>query len=211
MKQGETKSVYLAGPMVFRSDAEQVFAEMKAILANLGLRGVAPVDNQAHLQGIAQGAALNRAIYEADVEIMRSVDAAIFDLTPFRRATEMDSGTAFEAGYCRCLDIPMAGWTTERRHYPELVKEYFEDRYGQALAASDLAGDGAKSGLLRDPDGMLVHSEGLYQNLMIEAGIEAAGGAVFANTNWRIAFGKAAEHLAVLFKSPQRNARLVKA
>jgi len=192
------KTVYLAGPMVFLSDAERVFGIMKNILKDHGLRGVAPVDNQSHLMGVRPGKDLNEAIYQADVEIMNSVDGAIFDISPFRRGTEMDTGTAFEIGYCRCLGIPVTGWTTQSRFYPELVSEYVKERFGQDLLEDVESHPGAKSGGSRDPDGVLVHSAGLYQNLMVQMAIEASGGAVYAGTSWETAFGKAATHLAKL-------------
>ena len=100
------KTVYLAGPMVFLSDAERVFGIMKHILKDHRLRGVAPVDNQSNLIGVRPGRDLNKAIYRADVEIMNSVDGAIFDISPFRRGTEMDTGTAFEIGYADAWGSP---------------------------------------------------------------------------------------------------------
>jgi nucleoside 2-deoxyribosyltransferase len=194
------KSIYLAGPIVFLPNAETVFAIMKDILKDYALRGVAPVDNQSHLKGICPGKDLNDAIYKADVEIMNSVDGAIFDISPFRRGTEMDAGTAFEIGYCRCLEIPMTGWTTQTFFYPEYVSEYVEERFGRGLVADMDSAPGAKSGGSRDPDGVLVHSAGLYQNLMVQMAIESSGGSVHAAPSWETAFGMAASELAKLLQ-----------
>jgi nucleoside 2-deoxyribosyltransferase len=83
------KKVYLAGPTVFHPDADAIFAVMKGILSEHKLMGVVPVDNQSQLKGIPPGPDLNSAIYSADVGIMRSVDAAIFDISPFRNANGM--------------------------------------------------------------------------------------------------------------------------
>jgi len=192
------KTVYLAGPTVFLPDAECIFDTMKAILKKHGLKGVAPVDNQSNLKGFSPGKALNQAIYKADVEIMNSVDGAIFDISPFRRGTEMDTGTAFEIGYCRCLGIPMTGWTTQKAFYPEHVSEYVKERYGQDLIEDTERAPGAKSGSARDPDGMLVHSSGFYQNLMVQMAIESSGGSVHADASWKDAFGNASAELARL-------------
>ena len=194
------KTVYLAGPTVFLPDAESVFHTMKAILKEHGLKGVAPVDNQSNLKGVSPGKDLNEAIYNADVEIMNSVDGAIFDISPFRRGTEMDTGTAFEIGYCRCLGIPMTGWTTQKVFYPEYVLEYVKERYGQGLREVAESAPGAKSGSARDPDGMLVHSSGFYQNLMVQMAIESSGGSVHADPSWEKAFGNAAAQLAKLLE-----------
>ena len=195
------KSVYLAGPTVFLPDAEGVFGIMKDILQEHGLKGVAPVDNQSGLIGVRPGRDLNEAIYQADVGIMNSVDGAIFDISPFRRGTEMDTGTAFEIGYCRCLGIPMTGWTTQMRFYPEHVSEYVKERFGQDLQEDEKSQPGAKSGGNRDPDGILVHSSGLYQNLMVQMAIETSGGSVHADSSWESAFGKAAAQLALLLRN----------
>lgn len=189
-------TVYLAGPMVFYPEPEAVFDEMKAILAPLGLEGVAPIDNQAALEGVGTGTALARRIYKADVEIMKSVDAAIFNIDPFRRGVEMDAGTAFEVGYCRALGLKMTGWTIDGRTYPEKTAALFRDIYNLQLSDAPANESGATSGGQRDPDGMLVHSEGLRQNLMIEMAIRESGGAVYSAIKWRTAFTKAARRLS---------------
>jgi nucleoside 2-deoxyribosyltransferase len=188
--------VYIAGPMVFYPDAAPIFQEMKRILSDCGLEGCAPLDNQIGLEAAAPGRALARAIYAADAALMRGVDGAIFNLDPFRRGTEMDPGTAFEVGYCRALGLPMTGWTTDERPYPAKVRDFMRQAYRLDLHEGEPNASGATSGGLRDADGMLVHSEGLYQNLMIEMAIEAAGGAVFGSPDWKTAFGQAARHLA---------------
>jgi nucleoside 2-deoxyribosyltransferase len=195
------KSVYLAGPTVFLPDAERVFGIMKDILKDHGLKGVAPVDNQSHLMGVRPGRDLNEAIYHADVGIMNSVDGAIFDISPFRRGTEMDAGTAFEIGYCRCRGIPMTGWTTQTLFYPDQVSHYVNERFGRGLMDDGENAPGAKSGSARDPDGVLVHSSGLYQNLMVQMAIETSGGSVYADLSWETAFAKAAAQLAKLLQN----------
>jgi nucleoside 2-deoxyribosyltransferase len=162
----------------------------------LGLEGIAPVDNQAALQAMPPGPLLARAIYEADEAIMRRVDAALFNVDPFRRGTEMDAGTAFEIGYCRARGLPLAGWTTDGRRYPDKVRAFMREVFGQECTAAPRNAAGATSGALRDPDGVLVHSDGMVQNLMIDMAIVASGGAVFAAPDWQAAFGEAARHLA---------------
>lgn len=191
-------TVYLAGPMVFWLDADRVFAEMKDLLAELGLEGVAPVDNQAALAGVPPGPKLAKAIYEADEAIMRRVDAAIFCLDPFRRGTEMDAGTAFEVGYCKARGLPMTGWTTDGRPYPEKVRDFMHKVAGAEPTPGPRNRTGAMSGALRDADGVLVHSDGMVQNLMIQMAIEQGGGTVHAAEDWQDAFAAAARALAVL-------------
>jgi len=190
--------IYIAGPMVFYPDAVEHFTEMKRILGACGLEGCAPLDNQLGLETAPPGRELARAIYDADVSLMRNVAGAIFNIDPFRRGTEMDAGTAFEVGYCRAIGLPMAGWTIDGRPYPIKVRDFMNIAYGLELHETAPNASGGTSGALRDADGILVHSEGLLQNLMIEMAIEAAGGKVFADPDWKAAFAKASQCLADL-------------
>jgi nucleoside 2-deoxyribosyltransferase len=196
--------VYIAGPMVFYPDAGQRFQEMKRILSDCDLDGRAPLDNQLGLEAEAPGRALARAIYAADEDLMRNVEGAIFNLDPFRRGTEMDAGTAFEVGYCRALGLPIVGWTIDARFYPAKVRDFMREAYQLELYQTAPNASGATSGTLRDADGVLVHSHGLYQNLMIEMAIEAAGGKVCASPDWKTAFAGAAHALANLIAAKKQ-------
>ena len=188
-------NVYLAGPTVFLPDAAAVFAKMKGILARYELNGVAPIDNQIGLEQLPPGGQLAEAIYLADEQLMREADAAIFNIDPFRRGTEMDAGTAFEVGYCKALGLPMTGWTTDARAYPDKVADFMKSVFGEALVSVGKNDSGGTSGALRDADGVLVHSEGKFQNLMIDVAIEQSGGRVYADADWETAFDGAAEQL----------------
>jgi len=185
-------AVYLAGPTVFEPDPEASFAVMRAICARHGLQGVSPLDNQLGLEGMAPGRDLLRRIVAADIELMRRLDGGLFCLDGFRGAPEMDAGTAFEIGYMVALGKPVAGWTRDPRHYPLKVQHFFERGMGAALVDAAAGAKGGTSGLRRDPQGMLVHSEGCVQNAMTEIGIELAGGAVCADSDWEAAFDAAA-------------------
>ncbi len=191
--------IYLAGPMIFEADPERYFTPMKAICAEAGLEGVTPLDNQVHLEGIASGDDLNLAIYRADENLMRTLDGAILCLDPFRGSTEMDPGTAYEAGYLKALGKPMTGWTQDSAPYPDKVRAFSQAVWGADLSDVAVAKAGANSGMLRDRDGVMVHSDGCVQNLMIEMGIRDNGGAVFADADWQVAFRLAAEALAARF------------
>ncbi len=180
--------VYLAGPMVFALAPEAIFARMKQICALHGLTGVAPLDNQIGLEGIPPGPALLERIVRADIALMQRLDGGLFCLD----GAEMDAGTAFEVGYMAALGKPMVGWTSDGREYPAKVAACF----AEPLQPASVNMSGGMSGMLRDPDGMLVHSQGCVQNAMVQVGIELSGGAVFADKNWEVAFEKAAQHLA---------------
>jgi len=188
--------IYLAGPMVFYPDPEDTFRRMKIICRRHGLIGVSPLDNQMGLEGLPPDRALLERIVEADIQLMDTLDGALFCLDPFRRSSEMDPGTAFEVGYMRALKKPMAGWTRDPRPYPAKVQEHFEARFGLALTTADPGATGGTSGTMRDPDGVLVHSHVCLQNAMIDIGIATAGGQIFAHPDWETAFDQAAAHLA---------------
>jgi nucleoside 2-deoxyribosyltransferase len=180
--------VYLAGPTVFAPDPALVFDRMKTICSDHGLTGVAPLDNQVDLSGVTPGKGLCERIVRADIDLMRRVDAGVFCLDGFRRGPEMDPGTAFEIGFMAALGKPMAGWTRDPLLYPRRVETYFHDVFGEGLVATPAGAVGATSGAARDPDGVLVHSEGCVQNAMVHIGIEMSGGVVAADPDWEAAF-----------------------
>lgn len=186
--------IYLAGPMVFYPDPRSVFTRMKVICRRLGIEGVSPLDNQIGLEGLAPDRALLERIVTADMELMDTLDGGLFCLDGFRRSPEMDAGTAFEVGYMRALRKPIAGWTGDPRPYPTKVRDYFK-AMGLGLTPAPAGAVGGTSGTTRDPDGILVHSEGCLQNAMIDLGIATSGGQVFSHMDWEIAFRDAADHL----------------
>jgi len=190
--------IYLAGPMVFYPDPERTFAAMKRICARHRLEGVAPTDNQIALEGQKPGKPLIRAIVKADIALMDRMDAGLFCLDGFRRAPDMDPGTAFEIGYMNAQGKPLAGWTEDGRLYPAKVADYFKRVFNEPLHDTAANDKGGTSGDRRDPDNILVHSAGCVQNGMVHIGIELNRGKVFAHRDWRIAFDAAATHLASL-------------
>jgi nucleoside 2-deoxyribosyltransferase len=189
--------VYLAGPMVFEPDPVAVFDRMKAICREHGLVGVAPLDNQIGLENLLPGRNLTEQIVRADIALMQQVDAGAFCLDSFRRGPEMDAGTAFEIGYMQALGKPIAGWTRDPRPYPVKVADFFHGVFAADLIKTQANTTGGTSGLLRDPDGILVHSEGCVQNAMVHIGIELSGGTISADTNWEIAFRGAIASIAL--------------
>ncbi len=175
--------------MVFLPDPDAMFDVMKTICARHGLQGVAPPDGQVALAGPA-GHALSAAIVAADIALMREMDAGVFCLDSFRRGPEMDPGTAFEIGYMHALGKPLAGWTQDVRDYQARVRAHFGGATVRRLG-------GVQSGNERDPDGVMVHSEGCMQNAMTHIGIERSGGQVCADPDWIVAFERAIQSLRV--------------
>jgi nucleoside 2-deoxyribosyltransferase len=194
--------VYLAGPMIFEADPDRYFRVMKDICRGHGLEGIGPLDNQLQLDGVASGNALNMRIYHADCGLMETCDAGLFCLDGFRETPEMDPGTAFEVGYMRALGKPISGWTQQPEPYPEKVAAFSEALWDEALIEDETeAHGGAKSGLMRDKNGIMVHSHGCVQNLMIEMAIISAGGHVHADKDWMHAFDRSAAELAHILKA----------
>jgi nucleoside 2-deoxyribosyltransferase len=187
-------TIYLAGPMVFDPDPLTIFDRMKAICESCGVAGIAPLDGQIGLEGIPPGRDLLERIVRADIGLMERADAGVFCLDAFRRGTEMDAGTAFEVGYMKALGKPLAGWTRDVRTYPDKVAALF----GGGLTGTAAGAVGGTSGASRDPDGILVHSEGCVQNAMVHVGIELSGGTVVADPDWEAAFAAAVRSVAQL-------------
>ncbi len=191
--------IYLAGPMVFYPDPEATFPAMKRICARHGLEGVAPIDNQIELKGGRPGKALIREIVKADIALMNRFDGGLFCVDGFRRAPDMDPGTAFEIGYMHAQGKPLCGWTEDGRLYPAKVEAYFKTVFGERLHVTKANPKGGTSGSQRDPYDILVHSQGCVQNGIMHIGIDLSGGRVFADPDWRQAFAAACVHLARLF------------
>lgn len=140
--------VYLAGPDVFLPDPRARAATLKDLCRSHGLVGVSPLDPLAHEP--ADWARLPEAfrIARRNEAHIASCDALVANLTPFR-GPSADVGTVFELGFARALGRRLYGWTSDAAPFATRVA----------------------------PDGMQVEDFGLHDNLMIEAAIQASGGA----------------------------------
>ena len=140
------RSVYLAGPEVFRPDVAVVAQHLKALCAAVGLEGLFPTDAD---YGIEQGASRARAIYRGNAALIDRSDAVIANISPFRGAG-MDPGTAFEVGYAVARGLPVFAYSDDLRAYAERVGPQGQGPNGPV-----------------DADGLLVEDFGLVENLMI--------------------------------------------
>lgn len=95
--------VYLAGPDVFRPDAAQHFAVLKAVCNTLGLEALSPFDESVTADTSPH------TIYAANMALLRSADGVVANLAPFRGA-EPDSGTVFEVGVAAALGLPVVAY-----------------------------------------------------------------------------------------------------
>ena len=60
---------------------------------------------------------------------------------------------------------------------------YMAAAWGAPLRPRSPGGPGGASGSMEDADGIMVHSEGMAQNGMVEGFIRLSGGAVFADAD----------------------------
>jgi len=154
--------IYLAGPEVFEHGAVERGEELKKLCAKYDVKGLFPLDNAFH--GIEHGSLeLATAIRDANMELIRSCDAVIANMTPFR-GPSMDIGTAYEMGVAAALKKVVVGYSKDDRSYVEKVT---------AVHKVERAADGQ----LRDENGMAVeefasNGVGLVDNLMISCGMD---------------------------------------
>jgi nucleoside 2-deoxyribosyltransferase len=152
--------IYLAGPEVFLPNAAEIGVRKKMLCEEFGLVGLFPLDNEFH----AATEKLDEKIFAANVDLMRSADAGIFNLTPFR-GVNADPGTAFELGFFCAANKPAFAYTNSAEDYFDRVAEKF--------------------GLHRAPDGMACDAEALLienfgnaDNLMLDAALKEQGRAI---------------------------------
>ncbi|GAN61667.1 nucleoside 2-deoxyribosyltransferase [Acetobacter cibinongensis] len=194
----ETKAypkIYLGGDLVFRKNAQALFHTFKEICLTVRLHGVSPFDGQDEVEALPAGKDTSLLIARLDRGLMDECDGALFCIDPFRRAADMDPGTAVEIGYMAAQNKPMAGYTVDGRSYHDKVQAYFERGWKESLSAVHQA-----SGKTRwlDADSMIVHSEGLLQNAMVEGFIRQSGGDIAVAEDIVEAFRVAAQTLSAL-------------
>jgi nucleoside 2-deoxyribosyltransferase len=130
--------VYIAGPEIFRPDAPNWAASVRTLLARHGHQALIPLDGE---DVSAAG------IYHNNVEMIRSADALLANLNPFR-GHEPDSGTCFEVGLAIAQGKPVIGYLSDGRSQAEKI--------GQGNADRPL-----------DANGLHIENFGLPLNLML--------------------------------------------
>ena len=145
------RSLYLAGPDVFRPDAHARGLELKALCAQFDIEGLFPLDQDvpAHIADPSEQAAW---IYRANIGLIERADAVLANLD-FFRGPEPDSGTCFEVGYAVAKGKPVFGYIPEHGSFAERIRE----RHPQAIGPD---------GVL-DVHGWNIEEFGLPLNLML--------------------------------------------
>jgi nucleoside 2-deoxyribosyltransferase len=132
------RSIYLAGPDVFRPDAPDHGRKLVALCAEYGFTGVFPLEPTLPT-GLSQQA-LAAHIYRANIAHIDACDAVAANLD-FFRGPEPDSGTCFEVGYAVARGKPVVGYLPEagtlaermRRQHPRAVGRGLTDAQGWEL------------------------------------------------------------------------------
>jgi nucleoside 2-deoxyribosyltransferase len=143
------RNLYLAGPDVFRPDAEEHGRALVALCAQYGFTGWFPLDNA--LPRNLPPLELARKIYEANIARIDACDAVLANLD-FFRGPEPDSGTCFEVGYAVARGKPVVCYLPEDGSFAERIRQ----RHPQAVG----------NGLL-DAQGWQLEEFGLPLNLML--------------------------------------------
>lgn len=98
------KKIYLAGPDVFRANAQDYFKVMKEMCADYGFIGLSPFDSEAPMGSTSAN------IFYSNVKLIDKCDIVVANLDPFR-GPNVDDGTAFEIGYAYAIKRPIWGYT----------------------------------------------------------------------------------------------------
>lgn len=159
--------IYLAGPDVFLPDPVAAGEAKKAVCARHGAVGVFPLDAIENPEADAQPD-LWYAIYLRNEAHIRSCDALVANLTPFRGPSG-DAGTVYELGFMRALGRPVAAYSN--------VAAPFTDRTRAFLGP---AARRRPDGDWEDAEGLSLESFGLADNLMLDGGVRASGGIIAA-------------------------------
>lgn len=149
--------LYLAGPEVFLDDAREIGRRKRELCARFGFEGLFPIDGEPLLADA--GGTLARTIFLNNLALMRTADAVVANLTPFR-GVSADPGTAFEVGFAFALGKRVAAYSNAPG---ELMH-----RAHAAIGAAE--GEGAAPTFLRD--GLHVEDFGHFDNLMLAEALE---------------------------------------
>lgn len=175
---------YLAGPDVFYADAITRGESKKALLAKMDIKGHFPFDNEIPPELFASDLShASKMIADENEKMMLrcadngNVAVMLMNMTPWRGA-EMDSGTAFEAGFMSAMrrmgkNVIIVGYyEKETPPFSERVREWCKKQFGEEPKRG-------ADGYLRDKEGVMIEDFPNNQdNLMIDEAIKRTGGRI---------------------------------
>jgi nucleoside 2-deoxyribosyltransferase len=133
--------IYLAGPDIFRPDAQEWIANARELCRQHGFEALTPFDH---------GETEPRKILDRNLELIRKAQIVVANLNPFR-GFEPDSGTAFELGYALALGKKLWAYVASAEPLLERIRRI------EALSA----------GATHDRQGIAIEDFGLPVNLML--------------------------------------------
>lgn len=148
-------SIYLAGPDVFRPDADAIGARLKTYCDNNGVLGLWPGDTKTP-EGCRTPQQAAGMIQLTNAMLIKSCDAVVANVTPFR-GPHLDAGTAFEIGYAAAFRKPIFVYRNSTE-LPLLINRIWCEEQDD--------------GSWRDAKGDLVEDFGLFDNLMIACAVK---------------------------------------
>ena len=157
------KRIYLAGPEVFLLNAKEVGGQKKKLCQKYGFTGVFPIDVEIKVEGKSPRQ-IGLEISCINENLIRSCDAVIANLTPFR-GVSADVGTVFEVGFAHALGKKILAYTNMGAHFTERTAKAL---VGEVKRWAD--------GRLRDGLGMFVEENEFVDNLMLDGCIHANSG-----------------------------------
>jgi len=118
------KTIYLAGPDVFRENALEHFKTIKSLCTKHGFEGLSPFDNE-NFDGELFSKEHSKNIFLSNVQLIKKCDIVIANLIPFRGAC-VDDGTSWEIAYAYSLNKIIYGYTSNcSLKLEEITKMYF--------------------------------------------------------------------------------------
>ncbi len=156
--------LYLAGPEVFLSHADDVFARKKELCEAAGFHGFSPFDNEIDIpadKSRAQESGLK--IAQANFDLMDRCDAVIANLSPFR-GPSADAGTVGEIFYMMAKGKRVFAYSNHPGDYLSRVESRIKIQ-----------------NIVFDAQGMKVEDFGLWDNLMLPEAVARSGGLFMAS------------------------------
>lgn len=158
------KRIYIAGPWVFRPQAEDFKADVRSLLYGSGMEPVFPTDVLPDGVGTLQGAAMDishaAAIQAHCLSHLDACDAILAEVSPWYGHMP-DAGTVFEVGYAAARKKTVFLWTTDDTPLRDrlIASDIMDPVTGMEIAA---LGNGQY-----DRDGNLVEDFGSPVNAML--------------------------------------------